>query len=127
MSTDTALWIAQGFLAVVFVGAGLIKLTQPREQLAAGHMEYAEDLTDGQMKAIGATEVLAAIGLILPPAIDVAPILAPIAAVGIVLLMIGAIATHLRRGGELSSVVLNVVLGAVAVFVAVQGFSTYAS
>lgn len=122
---NTTLWIAQAFLAIVFFGAGTIKLTQAREKLAAGHMEYAEDLTDGQMKAIGALEVAAAIGLVLPAALDIAPVLTPIAAVGIVCMMIGAIVTHLRRGGELPAVVFNVVLGGIAAFVAIERFTSY--
>jgi hypothetical protein len=69
------------------------------------------------LKKIGALEVLAAIGLILPAALDVAPLIVPLAAVGLGLLMVGAVVTHARRG-ETSTMVINLVLLAVAAVVA---------
>jgi uncharacterized membrane protein YphA (DoxX/SURF4 family) len=118
---DTILGIATGMLVVVFLLAGLVKLTQPREKLAAGQMAWAGDFTDGQVKGIGALEVLAAIGLIVPAALDIVPVLTAVAAAGVVLLMIGAARTHLRRG-EGQMVPVNLVLSALALFVAIERF-----
>jgi hypothetical protein len=66
------------------------------------------------VKAIGALEVLAAIGLVLPAVTGVAPVLVPLAGLG--LLMIGARVVHVRRG-EASFIVVNAALLAAAVFV----------
>ncbi|HEX2264248.1 MAG TPA: DoxX family protein, partial [Pseudonocardiaceae bacterium] len=60
---NIVLWIIAGLLAVAFAGAGLMKLTQPKEKLAASGMGWTEQFSPGAIKAIGALEVLAAIGL----------------------------------------------------------------
>ena len=79
---NTVLWIVQGLLAAVFLATGLTKLTQSRAKMAAGPMRWAADVTDAQFRAIGALEVLGAIGLIVPAALGVAPILTAFAASG---------------------------------------------
>ena len=121
---ETALWIVQVLLAVIFLVTGTTKLTQPREKMAAGPMRWAADVTDAQFRTIGAVEVLGAIGLILPSALGIAPLLTPLAAVGLVLTMIGAIHTHVRYG-ETNRLAVPMVVLAMAVFVAVEGFGTY--
>ncbi|WP_428849368.1 DoxX family protein [Streptomyces cucumeris] len=63
---NTALWIISGVLALLFVMAGLMKISQPREKLAASGMAWAEDFSLGSVRAIGAVEVLGALGLVLP-------------------------------------------------------------
>jgi uncharacterized membrane protein YphA (DoxX/SURF4 family) len=113
---DVVLWIIAGLLALVFLAAGLTKLVQPREKLAAT-MGWVDDFSPGTVKLIGALEVLAAVGLILPAALDVVPVLVPLAAVGLVALMIGAAVTHARRG-ETPMIAVNVVLLVLAVVVA---------
>jgi uncharacterized membrane protein YphA (DoxX/SURF4 family) len=117
---NAIIWIAQGILAVVFLAAGLMKLTQPRAALKE-KTPYVEDFTDGQIKAIGTVEVLGAVGVILPAALKVAPILTPIAACGLALTMVVAATTLIRRG-EYPHVALNVVIFALAVFVAIERF-----
>jgi len=54
---------------------------------------WAEDFSDRSVKAIGALEVLAAVGLVLPAALDIAPVLVPLAALGLVIIMVGAVFT----------------------------------
>ena len=76
------------------------------------------------MKIIGALEVAGAIGLILPWLLDIAPILTPIAALGLVLTMLGAAIVHLRRG-ETQMIVPNIVLGLLALFVALGRFGIF--
>ncbi|GAB2762404.1 DoxX family protein [Streptomyces bullii] len=115
---NVALWAVAALLALVFLAAGSSKLAQPKEKLLASpSMGWAEDFSPGLIKTIGLLEVLAAIGLILPAAVDIAADLVPLAASGLALTMFGAAITHSRRG-EAQSVVVNVVLLALSVFVA---------
>jgi uncharacterized membrane protein YphA (DoxX/SURF4 family) len=122
---NIVLWILAGLLAALFVVAGAMKLVQPKEKLAAApNMGWAQDFSPGALNAIGALEVLAAVGLILPPALGIVPVLAPLAAAGIVLLMAGAAITHARRK-ETSAVVTNAVLIVLALVVAWGRFGPY--
>lgn len=121
---ETALWIAQGLLAAIFLVTGMTKLTQPRLKMAAGPMRWAADVTDTQFRAIGLVEVVGAIGLILPAALGIAPLLTPLAAVGLVLTMVGAIRTHVRYG-ETERLAVPIIVLALALLVAVGGFGTY--
>ena len=122
---NVVLWIVAGVLAVAFLGSGLMKLAQPREKLVESGMGWAGDFSPGAVKAIGALEVLGALGLILPAALDIAPVLVPLAATGLALVMVGAIVVHARRK-ETPMVVINVVLLALAAFVAWGRFGPYA-
>ncbi|GIE99970.1 DoxX family protein [Paractinoplanes rishiriensis] len=123
---NVVLWIVAILLAGAFLIAGAMKLTQPREKLTANpNMAWAEQFSPGTIKLIGALEVLAAAGLTLPALLDIAPVLVPLAATGLVLLMTGAALTHLRRK-ENQAVVINVVLLLLAAFVAWGRFGPYA-
>ena len=115
---DTLLWVLQSFLAAVFLATGLTKLTQPRAELAAGPMGWAEDVSDGQFRAVGLAEVLGAVGLVLPAALDVAPMLTNVAALGLAATMTVAALTHLRRG-ETDRTIAPLVLLVLALVVAV--------
>jgi uncharacterized membrane protein YphA (DoxX/SURF4 family) len=123
---ETALWIAQVLLAAIFLVTGTTKLTQPRLKMAAGPMRWAADVTDRQFRTIGLLEVLGAIGLILPAALGIAPLLVPLAAIGLVLTMIGAIHVHVRHG-ETNRLAVPIVVLALALFVAIEGFGTYSA
>lgn len=122
---DIALWIAQILLAVAFLGAGMVKLTQPRPALADKGMGFAEDVSDTGLKAIGAVEVLAAIGLVAPAATGIATVLTPLAAAGLVVTMLGAMVVHARRD-EYSDITKNVVLALLAAVVAWARFGPHA-
>lgn len=118
---DIVLWIAQGILAAAFLGAGVSKLKDDRLTYAASHppgTSFAEDITDPVLKTIGVLELLAAVGVVLPWLLDIAPVLTPLAAAGLAALMVGAMVTHLRRQ-ERQPVVVNLVLLSVALAVAV--------
>lgn len=112
-----ALWIIAGLLAAAFLASGAMKLFQPNEKLVASGAKFLEGFSPGSIKAIGALEVLAAVGLILPAALDIAPVLVPLAAVGLVLMVVGAIIAQLRRR-ENQAMVANLVLIALAAAVA---------
>ena len=112
------LWILAGLLAASFFGAGLVKLTQPRQRLEENGMEWVEDFSTPAVQGIGALEVLAAVGLIVPPLVGIAPWLVIAAAVGLVALMVGALVVHLRRG-ETNNATVNISLVVVAAALAV--------
>ena len=113
---NTALWIAQALLALVFLMAGLMKLTQPKEKLVP-KMSFLEDLSPGQTRLIGLLEVLGAVGVVVPLLIGVVPFLTAWAAVGLMLTMVGAVITHLRCKEYLNLIPAGVLL-ALAAFVA---------
>ena len=119
--SNEAIWIAQVLLALLFLAAGFMKLTQPREKLSQ-QMGWVNDFSPSTVKAIGALEVLGALGLVLPALTGILPLLTPLAAVGLVLTMIGAIATHVRRNEVMPIVIVNVVLLLLAAFVAYGRF-----
>jgi hypothetical protein len=122
---NIALWIIAGLLAAVFLAAGAIKLAVPTRNLAAAPGGgWVEDVSSGSVKAIGALEVLASIGLVLPAVLGIAPVLVPLAAVGLAVVMTGAIITHVRRH-EALPIVANLAYLALAVFVAWGRFGAY--
>ena len=117
---NVTLWIVASVLAALFAIAGLTKVSQSRERLA-GNMAWVEDFPARTVKLIGALEILGALGLVLPAALDVAPALTPLAATGLAVLMLLAAFVHARRG-ETPMIAINVVLLVVAAFVAIMRF-----
>jgi len=120
---DAGLWVAQGLLAVMFLMVGTAKVTKSKEELAE-RLDWVEDFSEGAIKFIGSVEILAAVGLILPGLTGIAPILVPIAATGLVVTQIGAVIVHVRRS-EPQMIIGNVVLIALALFVAWGRFGDY--
>ncbi|MDF6041877.1 DoxX family protein [Streptomyces sp. JH14] len=114
---NITLWIIASVLAAAFFASGLMKAVQPREKLMASNMGWAEDFSAGAVKAIGAAEVLGALGLVLPAALDVAPALVPWAAAGLAVTMLGAVVVHVRRN-EYRMALPGLVLLVLAVVVA---------
>jgi len=117
---SVALWIAAGLLAAVNLTFGAVKLVMSRAALTQ-NMAWVEHFSDVSVRGIGTLEVLAAVGLILPGVLHVAPILVPVAATGIVVLQIGALITNVRYD-EVNRIPINVVLIALSLFVAVGRF-----
>jgi DoxX-like family len=115
---NLALWIGAGLLAVVALTGGITKTFVPKEKLAAAPGGgWAGDAGDGFVTSLGVLELLAAAGLVLPAALDIAPVLVPVTAVCWDLLMVGAMVTHGRRG-ESTFVMLNLIYLALAAFIA---------
>ncbi|MDX3110764.1 DoxX family protein [Nonomuraea angiospora] len=115
---NLALWIAAGLLAVVAVSGGISKTFVPKEKLAVVRGGgWTADASAGFVRTLGVLELLAAVGLIVPAVLDIAPILVPVTALCWILLMLGAMITHGRRG-EAAFVVLNLIYLAVAAFIA---------
>jgi len=121
---NVVLWIITAVLALLFLAAGTMKIAQPKAKLAAAGQGWVEDFSDGAVKRIGALEILAALGLILPALLNIATVLVPTAAAGLFLLMAGAAITHSRRH-ETPNVIINLVLGILAAGVAIARFGPY--
>ncbi|GGQ12425.1 hypothetical protein BKA00_006535 [Actinomadura coerulea] len=122
---NVALWIVAGLLAAVALFGGATKVLVPRAKLAeAPGGQWTASAGDGFVKTLGGLEMLAAVGLILPAVVGVAPFMVPVTAVCWVLLMVGAMVAHGRRG-EAKFVALNLVYLALAVFIAVGRFGAW--
>jgi DoxX-like family len=107
------LWIVQAVLALLFLFTGSMKLLMPAELLAA-----QAPLPIEVVRFLGACEVAGALGLILPGLLRIRPALTPLAAAGLVALMIGAtVLTPLLIGGDLVMTMLPLVVGLLAAFV----------
>lgn len=91
---NTALWIASGLLASTMLATGGLKLAVPRVKLME-KMKWATTWTDERVKLLGLAEVLGGVGVIVPYATGILPVLTPIAALCLVVLMLGAVKTHL--------------------------------
>ncbi|SDK74530.1 DoxX family protein [Streptomyces indicus] len=113
------LWIITALLAAAYFFGGAGKLVLAKERIAAfgPSAEWVHDFSAAGVKGIGAVEVLAAVGLILPAVTGIAPVLVPTAAVGLVLLMAGAAVVRFRRG-EMKLVAVDLVYLVLAAFVA---------
>jgi VIT1/CCC1 family predicted Fe2+/Mn2+ transporter len=96
----------------------------PKDKLVTAGQGWAQDYSQSSIRLIGLAEILGAIGLVLPAVVHIAPILVPLAAVGLVLVMVGAAVVHARRN-EPMNVGVNLVLIALAIFVAWGRFGPY--
>jgi hypothetical protein len=108
---NVVLWVIAGLLAAVFLAAGWVHVSWSKAKLKAKGFGWTEHASSWFIKLLGALEILAAIGLILPALLHIAPVLVPLAALGLVLVMIGAAVVHAREKavqGIINSVVLLV-------------------
>jgi hypothetical protein len=131
---NMVLWVVQILLAAIFGGIGVVKLIQPKEKLHET-MGWTKAATPIQVKVIGALELLAGIGLVLPALTGIATVLTPLAATGLVIIMIGGIVVHLhgvrtatapeQRTVEIQGIVTCVVLLVLAALVAWGRFGPY--
>jgi uncharacterized membrane protein len=113
---DIALWVAQVLLAIVLVGVGVTHAT--RRDQATGGMAWMLAVPKPLLTTIGVLEILGAVGLIAPWLTGILPGLTPLAAIAVVVLMVLAAIFHARRPDEVPNIVFNLVLGAVAAFIA---------
>ena len=90
---NTALWIAQGLLAFAMLGAGGFKLATPHAKLAQ-QMKWAATWPPARVKLLGFAQVAGAMGLVVPWASGILPFLTPVAACCVLVLMLGAVKTH---------------------------------
>jgi|HubBroStandDraft_1064217.scaffolds.fasta_scaffold34802_3 DoxX-like protein len=119
---NIALWVVQGLLAAIFLLTGGMKALRSKAQLLANkHMGWANDFSATQIKLIGWAEVLGALGLTLPWALSIAPILTPAAAGCLAIVMGGAALIHKRRNEPFAP---PLVLGILALGVAIGRLQT---
>ncbi|MFD6191848.1 DoxX family protein [Streptomyces sp. NPDC060275] len=104
---NVAYGIVAGLLAAFYLYGGGVKAVRSRDALRP-MMAWVDSMPMPAVRAVGVVEVLGAAGLVLPPLTGVAPFLAPAAAVGFVVLQIGATGVHLRLGDR--QVALNLTL-----------------
>jgi len=109
-----SLWIIQGLLALLFLFAGSMKLILPIEMMTA---QMPLPLPGLFLQFIGTAEVAGAIGLILPSLLRIRPGLTPLAACGLLIIMIGATVVTLL-GGDVVSALFPLVVGLLLAFVA---------
>jgi uncharacterized membrane protein YphA (DoxX/SURF4 family) len=95
MSVGILTWVLQFLLAIAFIGAGLMKLSSPKDRLVE-RMEWARGVTQRGIKVIGLVELLGGIGLVLPALTGIMPWLTTLAAIGLAVTMAFAIYTHIR-------------------------------
>jgi len=109
---NRVLWVIQVLLALLFVFAGGMKLVLPLEQLTG-----PVPLPGAFIRLIGVAELLGGIGLVLPALLRIRPGLTPLAAAGLVVIMIGATAITVSSG-DVSAALIPLVVGLLAAFVA---------
>jgi len=107
-----ALWIVQGLLAALFLFAGVMKLVLPLDQMTG-----TIPLPGAFLRFIGVVEVLGAVGLIFPSLLRIRPGLTPLAAGGLVIIMIGAVWITVA-GGDVAPAMIPLLVGVLAAFVA---------
>jgi len=115
---NVVLWILAGLAAAAFLMAGMMKVMQGSKVEEKG-MAWARHYSDRAVRGIGASEVAGALGLILPAVTGIAPWLVPVAALGLVVVMAGAVRRHLVDGEGAKGVMPALVLGVLVLIVAV--------
>jgi hypothetical protein len=116
---NALLWTFSIILATIYIVSGSSKLVAPRERLlAVPGMRWIESTPMERVRTIGGLEIAGAIGLIVPWASGILPLLTPLAAAGLAAVQVGAMWTHISRG-EHEHLWLNVLLLVGAVLIAV--------
>lgn len=112
---NTALWTVQIFLALLFATSGVLKSTWPKARLIASGQTGVAPFPLPVIRLTAVAELLAVIGLIAPRLTGIAPVLTPLAAMGLAVVMVGAVTSHAvllltdRRAGRGSGEARNVV------------------
>ncbi len=113
---NIALWIAQSILAAMFLIAGIMKSSMPLDKLGA-QLPWVNEVPAYLVRFIGASELIGSIGLILPSLTRIKPILTPIAAIGLTLIMLLATIFHITHH-EMPAIGFTLVLAGIAIFIA---------
>lgn len=115
---NLVLWIGQSLLALVFLGSGAAKSVMTKDRMIATGQTGVRPFPLPAIRIVAALELLGAVGLIAPWASGILPVLTPAAALGFVLLMVGAGISHASLGEYRQVVGVNAVLAVVAGLVA---------
>jgi uncharacterized membrane protein YphA (DoxX/SURF4 family) len=107
-----ALWTVQVLLALLFLFAGGMKLVMPIEELT----KQMPTMSGAFLRFIAVAEILGGVGLVLPGLLEIRPGLTPLAAAGLVIIMIGAVVVSFAQGGVVMAL-LPLVVGLLLLFV----------
>jgi uncharacterized membrane protein YphA (DoxX/SURF4 family) len=121
---NTILWIGQSFLGLVFLYSGIMKSTRSESWLVSHNQTGVEGLPILLIRFIGIAEIIGVFGILVPSYTSIMPLLTPIAAICFSLIMIFAATIHLRRH-EIKSVILNIFILCVSLFVAFERFAMH--
>ena len=121
---NIVLWIAQGLLAAMFLMAGILKTFQTAK--AKEQMSWAKNRSDAFVRFVGMSELLGALGLILPLVTGISPWLTPLAGMGLATIQLLAIFTEHLPKKEYNVIPVNVVLLALSAFVVIGRWSLFA-
>ncbi len=119
---NTVVWVCQGLLAILFLVSGGAKISMSRERLLATGQTGIAPFPMPVIRLTAAAELLGAVGLVVPWASGVLPLLTPTAAVGLAAVMVGAAGSHLHLR-EPRTAAVNMVILLVCVFIAVTRFT----
>lgn len=114
---NTIVWTGQVLLAFVFGYSGIMKSLMNRDKLVSMGQTGVADLTYPLIRFIGVTEILGTVGIIVPWATNILPVLTPVTAICFSIIMVLALPIHYKRK-EYKAVALNTVLFCISVFVA---------
>lgn len=114
---NVALWVGQGILAAVFAVSGGMKLVMSKDRMIASGQTGVVEYPLPAIRLIAASELAAVFALILPGVLGRAPLLVPLAAMGLAVVMIGAAVAHTKLH-EPKNIAVNVVLFAICIAVA---------
>jgi hypothetical protein len=117
---NTALWIIQAILAAMMIALGMVKTFQPIEKLST--LRWTTHSSEGFVRFVGVSELLIGAGLVLPELTGILPILTPLAALSLCMIMVLAIAEHVKHK-EINEIGKNVIITLLAAFVAVGRFA----
>ncbi|MBM3178114.1 MAG: DoxX family protein [Bacteroidetes bacterium] len=109
---NISLWVVQGLLTAAFGMAGFLKISSPIEKLAESGMSFVNSYSEETVRFIGACEILGALGLILPGVLKIKPMLTPLAALGLAVIMILATWYHLTHNEQFISTIIILSLAA---------------
>lgn len=118
---EIAVWVIQGILATAFLFAGFMKATQPKEKLAP-NMPWVNDYDANSVKLIGISELLGGIGLLVPWLTGIVPVLTPIAAIALAVVMVLAAIYHAKKN-EIPAIGINGVMFVLLSIIAYYRFS----
>ena len=120
---NTILWIAQGLLAAMYLMAGIMKTFQTAR--AKEQMSWAKERSDEFVRFVGISELLGALGLILPLVTGIMPWLTVLAAIGLTLVQLLAIFTEHLPKKEYKVIPVNIILVALAIFIVIGRWTLF--
>jgi uncharacterized membrane protein len=121
-----SIMVLEGILAVLFLIAGAFKTFQDKEKLAK-RMPWVNDYTAAAVKFVGISEILGAVGLIVPHFTGILPVVSPIAAVALAVVMLLASVYHIRKKEYKEVVLTGILIALLAVVVFYHGMKYYYS